>query len=131
MGTRIVCDGGHRHYGTKREAAREISQHGKLERCSRCGKNKRYIVSHYYPYDNVTAEYEVQRVYARFSATEADREGWDPMIFLMKDRNSGEKVVWPYYWTKDRNGKWANGQFPPLLSIGELKRVIQKFEKTS
>jgi len=77
----------------------------------------------------VTAEYEVLKVYARFSAVEAEKEGWDPMVFLMKDRNSGKRIVWPYYWTKDRNGKWANGQFPPLLSIGELKKVIKSFEK--
>jgi hypothetical protein len=135
MASRIECDNGHRDYGTLREAARHISQNGALGKCPRCGATKRYIVSHYYPYDSivagrkVTAQYEVIRVWTRFSAAEAERQGWDPMIFLMRNLNSSEEVVWPYYWTKNRNKKWANGQFPPLLSIGELKRVINEFEK--
>lgn len=134
MSSKLVCDNGHRYYVTCREAARHISQHGALEKCSRCGTTLRYIVSHYYPYDSVvaehevTAQYEVIRVWTRFSATEAESQGWDPMIFLMRNRNSGEEVVWPYYWTKNRNKKWANGQFPPLLSIRELKKAITKLE---
>lgn len=129
MASLIKCDNGHNDWGTRREAARKISQYGDLGKCSRCGENKHYIVSHYYPYDKATAKYEVLKVYMRFSDTEAEKEGWDPMVFLMKDLNSGEKIVWPYYWTKNRKGKWANGQFPPLLSIGELKKVIKSFEK--
>lgn len=129
MASRIECDNGHRYSGTCREAAREISERGALERCPLCEKSKHYIVSHYYPYARVTVEYEVLKVYARHSRQEAESEGWDPMIFLMENRNNGEKIVWTYYWTKNRNGKWANGQFPPLLSIGELKKVINEFEK--
>jgi hypothetical protein len=126
MATRIECDKGHRDWRGCRINAREISQHG-MQSCSHCGEKKHYIVSHYYPYDKIQVEWEVISVYALFSATRAEREGWDPMIFLMKNRNSNERMVWPYYWTKNRHGKWANGQFPPLLKLGQLRRALNKF----
>lgn len=131
MSSQIVCDNGHRDYNSCRKAAREISQNGALKPCQRCGSNKRYIVSHDYPYDKVTVRYEVLKVFALRSPSQAEEEGWDPMVFLMKNLKNGEKTVWPYYWTKDRNGKWANGQFPPLLSIEELKKVIRHLEEGS
>lgn len=134
MASKIVCDNGHQYYGTRREAARHIMEHGALWKCSRCGATVKYIVSQYYPYDSavagqeVTAQFEVIRVWTRFPAAEAERQGWDPMIFLMRNLNSSEEVVWPYYWTKNRNMKWANGQYPPLLPIGELKKAISCLE---
>jgi hypothetical protein len=129
MASAIVCDNGHRDCSGCRKAAREISQSGALKPCHRCGSKRRYIVTHKYPYDRVTVEYEVLKVSALRSPLQAEEEGWDPMVFLMKNRKSSEKTIWPYYWTKDRNGKWANGQFPPLLSIEELKKVIKDFEQ--
>ncbi len=127
MATWIECDNGHKDWKTsKRVAPREIGEHGHLGLCPRCGAKKHYIVSHYYPYDAVTLRYEVVASRLRFSADEAESQGWDPMILLMKDSN-GDKVVWPYYWTKDRNGKWANGQYPPLLTIDELRAALQQF----
>lgn len=130
MATRIERDKGHRDYRGCRINAREISQH-KMQSGSRCGAKKHYVVSHYYPSDKTEVEWEVISVYAPFSATGAEHEGWDPMIFLMKNRNSNEKVVWPYYWTKNRYGKWANGQFSPLLKLGQLKQALNKFEANS
>ena len=68
-------------------------------------------------------------VHAILSDAEAENQGWDPMILLMRQRGTGgEMTIWPYYWTKNRLGNWANGQFPPLLSIQDLKNVIKKLE---
>ena len=79
------------------------------------------------PYENIKAKYEVTSVYTLLSATEAEKQGWDPMIFLMKSLDSGEVIVWLYYWTKNRHGEWSNGQFPLLLTIDHLKSAIKKF----
>ncbi len=129
MASQIVCDNGHRDYSGCRKAARVISQNGVLKPCQRCGSNRRYVVSH--EYGKVTVHYEVVKVFALRSPSQAEEEGYDPMVFLMKNLKSGEKIVWPYYWKKARNGKWANGQFPPLLSIEELKTVIKHLDQDS
>lgn len=128
MATRVVCDQGHRYPKTCREAARQISLQDSPGICQKCGKKMRYLVSHTYPYNKLTAEYEVISVYTPFSSTKAEREGRDPMVFLMKDLNSLNKVVWSYYWTKSRLGKWANGGYPPLLTLNDLKSAIKKLE---
>jgi hypothetical protein len=79
----------------------------------------------------MTIEYEVIGVYAVLAPAQAEREGHDPMVFLMENRENGERVVWPYYWTKNRYGRWANGQFPAILTIGDLKNAIKRFGLTS
>lgn len=130
MATRVECDNGHPQPGTCRKAARELAERGSLGRCSRCGQSKHYIVSHYYPYDKLNVEYEVINVYAVLPSEQAEREGWEPMVFLMKNRQSGDRIVWSYYWTKDRHGRWRNGQFPPLLTIKDLRSVVERFGLT-
>ena len=48
---------------------------------------------------------------------------------LAKERGTdSEMTIWPYYWTKNRLRNWANGQFPPLLSVQDLKNVMKKLE---
>ena len=71
-----------------------------------------------------------------YSAEKADELGRDPMVFLLRDRETGEHGVWTYYWIKDRNGDWANGQFPPVfmgdeaeqlrVSINDLRRLMRE-----
>jgi hypothetical protein len=127
MGSEAKCDSGHTYPGPRRKAAREIYERGALMPCSRCGKDMRYFVAHTYPYHKVTVKYEVIRVLTLFPADRAESEGYDPMIFLMRNLSNGKKTVWPYYWTKNRRGNWANGQFPPLISVEDLKMVIKEF----
>ena len=54
--------------------------------------------------------------------------GHDPMIFLLSDSVNNKKCLWTYYWIKNRNGKWANGQFPPLFYLEEIKGIIANFQ---
>jgi hypothetical protein len=89
----------------------------------------RYLVSHHYPYHRATVSYEVLKVLALFPADKAESEGYDPMILLLRNLATGRKMVWPYYWTKNRLGKWANGQYPPLLSVEDLRRATEEIEK--
>ena len=51
------------------------------------------------------------------------------MFFLMKNTKDNGKVVWTYYWTKNRNRKWANGQSPPLLDIEDLRTALKEFDE--
>ena len=122
MGSEVKCDSGHAYLGPCRKAAREFNEHGTLLPCSRCGKDMHYLVAHTYPFHKVTVKYEVIRVLTLFSANKAELEGYDPMVFLMKNLGSGKQTVWPYYWTKNRRGKWANGQFPHLFRSRISKR---------
>jgi hypothetical protein len=131
MGSEVKCDDGHAYPGPRRKAAREIFERGALKPCSHCGKNMHYFVSHTYPYHRVTVRYEVLRVLAMFPIDRAESEGYDPMMFIMKNLANGKKTVWLYYWTKNRHGKWANGQFPPLLSIEDFKRAIKELDEIS
>jgi len=129
MASEVKCDNGHRYLGTRREAARQIAEHGDLGLCTRCGGQIRYVVSQSYPYSGETVEFDVLGVHTILSGDEAEKQGWDPMIILMKERGTAsEMTIWPYYWTKNRAGNWANGQFPPLLSVKDLKNVMKKLE---
>ena len=129
MVSQMKCENGHRYYRTCREAARQISEHGNLGHCTRCGEQIRYIISLSYPYSGETVEFDVLGVHTILSSSEAEEQGWDPMILLMKQRDAvNEMPIWPYYWTKNRVGNWANGQFPPLLSVQDLKSVMEKLE---
>lgn len=131
MSSEVKCDNGHAYPGSCRKAAREICERGALIPCSRCGKNVHYLVSHTYPYHKVTVKYEVLRVLTLFPTDRVESEGYDPMMFIMKNLSNGKKRIWLYYWTKNRRGKWANGQFPPLLSIDDFKRAVEGLESMS
>ena len=129
MSSWVVCDRGHRG-GRCRDAAIEFSKRGSLEVCRRtdCDAPRRYLVSHSYANVDQAHEYELEKVARLYSDNDADGEGYDPMIFLLRHRQTGERMVWPFYWGKDRSGRWRVGQFPPLLSIGDIKKLIQSLE---
>lgn len=125
----VMCDRGHRG-GLCRDAAIELSRGGSLAACSRtgCDAPRRYIVRQFYANLGEWHEWEVERVARLSNDKDASEEGYDPMIFLLRHRKTGEKVVWPFYWGLDRSGRWRVGQFPPILSLEHLKRLIQALE---
>jgi hypothetical protein len=125
--SRVVCESGH-YGGRRRDAAIELSQNGSLLTCSRCGKPRHYFVSQFYPRYEETHEYELEKVVRIYSPEDAEAEGYDPMIFLLRHQKSGDKVLWPFYWVKDKRGKWGGGQFPPMLHVEEFKMAIKKLE---
>ena len=127
MPSRVVCDKGHGG-GRCREAAIEMAKLGRLQECERCGQPRRYFVRQTYANYETTVEHEVERVARLFSDSEAEDSRYDPMLFLMRNRDTNEQSVWPFYWGIDRNGRWRVGQFPPLLSVEELKKMIQSLE---
>lgn len=129
MGQHVQCENGHKSGQSHRLSARRFSESGSVGACY-CGKPLFYTVSQYDPSEGVTRTYDVLKVKCFLSADMAEERGWDPIMFLLRNQKTGTTVMWPYYWKKDRNQKWANGQYPPLLNIDALKQVIEEFKMT-
>ncbi len=107
-----------------------MTKEGTLGLCSRpgCGAPVRYLSRHYYANIGEHHEYELEKVVRLYSDEEADEEGYDPMLFRLRHRETERRVVWTFYWGKDKKKKWRVGQFPPLLSMDDLKRLLQELE---
>jgi hypothetical protein len=121
MPSEVICD--NRHWGGRcLEAARKIARDGSLGACSRCGIPIRYIMTHTYP-NKGTYKFELERVIRLYADEEAEREGYDPMLFFLRQLNGDEPRVQLFYWTKNKHNAWHVGQFPPLLSIEEFGRL--------
>jgi hypothetical protein len=129
MSSRVGCDKGHAG-GLCREAAIRIAEQGTLGTCSLpgCGAVLRYIVKQHYANLDESHEYEVARVVRLRNRADADEEGYDPMIFLLRHRTSGKEVVWPFYWGRDKKNKWRVGQFPPLIGMAELQLALERMK---
>jgi hypothetical protein len=120
----VACDNGH-WGGYCRHAAIELSKNGNLQPCENCGAQRHYFVSQTYANIDETHEYELVRVARLYSDEDSEKSGYDPMIFLLLHKETGEKAIWPFYWGKDRKGRWRVGQFPPLFSVGEMEKLLQ------
>ena len=147
MGIVIKCKSGHEpssYYGeTKRELVRAFAQFGTMKACparkGRCGEDRNLLVVHKAP-GKLEHTYTVIAVRPVYTSEAAEYRGRDPMVFLLHNRDSGEYGLWTYYWIKDRNGDWANGQFPPLFlgeeaeqlraSINDMRRLMREKEKS-
>jgi hypothetical protein len=129
MPSKVTCDNGHKG-GRCRQAAIGISANNALGNCS-CGAQKRYLVTQFYPFYSATHEYEVVQVRRINNNEVAEAEGYDPMVFLLRDRENGSLVVWPFYWIKNRHGRWHVGQFPPLLPIEPLRQLLADIESSN
>jgi len=143
MGIEVKCRAGHGPSSTNsetiRELARRFTETGTVGVCparkGRCGAERDFYVSHKPP-DKPERTYDVLAVRQVYSADKAEALGRDSMVFLLRDRESGEYGLWTYYWIKDRNGDWANGQFPPVfmgdeaeqlrVSINDLRRRMRE-----
>jgi len=121
MGIVVRCRAGHKSSSreTMRELAHRFAEFGTLGPCpegrGRCKEVRDFSVVHTTAGEG-KRDYEVVSVRPTRPLEDADRIGRDVIIFLLRDRNSGAHSLWTYYWVKNRHGKWANGQFPPLFS---------------
>ncbi len=126
MPSRVVCNAGHSG-GLCQDAAIEISVNGHLGNCA-CGEQRRYLVSQHYPFYDVTREYELESVKRIHTDEQAEEEGYDPMVFVLRDRHDNNLLIWPFYWTKNRHQRWHVGQFPPLLPVEPLRQLLSELE---
>jgi hypothetical protein len=85
-------------------------------------------VTQYYANIDEEHEHEVVEVIRLRTGEDAEEEGYDPMIFLLRHREKGTHSVWPFYWGRDRKGRWRVGQFPPILEVNELKEALNKIQ---
>jgi len=51
------------------------------------------------------------------------------MLFVLRRQDADERLIWLFYWTLNRHGGWHVGQFPPLLSLDEFKRLNDAIPK--
>jgi len=130
MSSSVVCDKGHGR-GLCRDAAIQISKKGKLGRCPQpgCGAQLRYLVKQQYPNVEEEYEYELVKVVRLKSDDQAEDDGFDPMLFKLVRRKSGESWLWPFYWGLNKNEKWHVGQFPPILRHTEFRKMIDEMEQ--
>jgi len=145
MGIVIKCRAGHRqsNHETIRELALRFAEFGTLGPCpegrGRCKEVRDFSVVQT-TVDSAKRDYEVVSVYPTCSLEDAEKSGREVIVFLLKDRSSGRHSLWTYYWVKNRHGKWANGQFPPLFSqkeaeilrtaIDEIRRLNRETDET-
>jgi hypothetical protein len=123
MGKRFECENGHEYQENLREAAIKIAKEGALEPCW-CGAPRRLLIDHYYPNNEVDASYEIVHV-ERFCENDSDDADYDPMLFVMRDLANGRYSILLQYWVKVKGG-WRYGQFPPILSVGELETLLKR-----
>ena len=123
------CENGHKIKETHRETARRFSRRPDLGRCPTCGAKIQYTVVQKDPATTVERVYDVVRIKALLTTSQAEKEKWDPFIFLLRNQANKRTTMWPYYWKKDRKQRWANGQFPPLLKIEDVEAAIKEFKR--
>jgi hypothetical protein len=98
MPGRVVCENGHR-YGLCRKAAIEIAEQGSLPPCKICGNHVHYIIEQKYPRyrtNQSPEQWERIKVARIYDEKDAAEEGYDPIIFLIRDR-TGHEALWPFY----------------------------------
>ncbi len=126
MPGRICCENGHGKSMKLQDAATAISEQRPLGVCQRCGKTFRYIIEHTYANDATRVQYrfEVVRVVRLISRFED--EGFDPFLLVLKNlaTQSQEESILPIFWAPGRAGRSLGGQFPPLLTVSEWRRLF-------
>ncbi len=120
-----TCANGHL-FRTCRGAAAAIARDGSAARCleNGCTATIAYHVKHHYP-NKGSSKFTVTHVVRVNDDVQAEREGYDPMLLVLKDDKTGESVLWTFYWTKNRKNKWHVGQFPPLFDLSGFQRLLE------
>jgi hypothetical protein len=87
--TLAQCPSGHR-FSTRREAAAAIAQFGNNMRCPHrgCLQPFTYSIEHTYP-GKGQSSYKAEHIIRLYNDDEAERHGYDPMLFVLKGVNTG------------------------------------------
>jgi hypothetical protein len=123
----LECDNEHLGKALRRSAAIALSR-GHALRCLRCGKPFRYYWE--FTFANVKGEkncYEVIRTARLY--THRRKDGFDPFLFLLRHCDDPKNVkVLPVFWAPGKRGNTRWGQFPPLLSMQDWKKLLRKLK---
>ncbi len=125
MASYIECNQKHGYSSPQRclSFVREWIKTNKKPVCKKCGSEFNYYMEFRYPVGG-RSEFEVIQVIPIEKNIEEER--YYPVLFILKDKNTGVEALWPFYWTKNRKGNWALGQYPPLLTKEGIEEALKK-----
>jgi hypothetical protein len=130
MPSRISCQ---RNHTTKAisfyDAAIALSEGRPVGVCKKCGSDLEYRVDHTYTND----PNEKKRAFAvtravRLGTRLADDENYDPFLLVLRDIETGKQQILPTFWFRGQSNTQRGGQFPPLLTFAEWKRLFGQLD---
>jgi hypothetical protein len=130
MASRISCPNGHLTKGISIwEAAVALSEGRAIGVCKKCGKGLHYRIDHTYANDPSGKEYGfiVTRA-VRLGTRLADDENYDPFVLVLREIETGKEQILPTFWAYGQSNTQRGGQFPPLLSLEEWKRLFRRLD---
>lgn len=129
MASRISCPNGHltRTISTW-EAALALSEQRAIGVCKKCGKALHYRIDHTYANDPDGKEYGFIVTRAVRLGTRLADDDYDPFLLVLREIETGKEQILPTYWANDRGKTQRGGQFPPLLSFEEWKRLFRRLD---
>jgi hypothetical protein len=130
MSSRICCPDDHSTKGISiHEAAIAVSEGRAIGVCKKCGKELQYRIDHVYPNDPRKKRYTFAVTRAvRFGTRLAGDENYDPFLLALCDIQTGKEQILPTFWAYGQGNTQRGGQFPPLLSLGEWKRLFRRLD---
>jgi len=130
MSSRICCPDDHSTKGISiHEAAIAVSEGRAIGVCKKCGKELQYRIDHVYPNDPRKKRYTFAVTRAvRFGTRLAGDENYDPFLLALRDIQTGKEQILPTFWAYGQGNTQRGGQFPPLLSLGEWKRLFRRLD---
>jgi len=114
------------------EAAKVLADGRLLDLCPKCHGPRSIRIEHKYPYppekSSEPHKFDVTKVNRLFTDEEAEKQEppFDSMMFFMHEVGTENDYIWPVYWTKNRRGDWWWGQFPPVLTIDQLRLLMNE-----
>jgi hypothetical protein len=121
------CDAEHVGRGVSLYKAAIALSKGHPLLCAECRKPLRMY--HEFAFANAKGEkncYEVTRI-ARLYTRNTRKDGYDPFLFRLQHCDDLTNVqVWPVFWAPGRKGRMLWGQFSPLLSQQDWKKLFRK-----
>lgn len=132
MTTTLFCEKCAKRYSRMNvhEAAKILSAGGTLPHCPDCDNVLIIKIRQQYPLERSAGtfhEYIVDKVTRAYSDELADQQKppFDPMMFFLHEEGTERQFLWPIYWTKDEKGRWAWGQYSPMMTPDELRKLTE------
>ena len=130
MPSRICCPENHLSKTMLiHDAAIALSEGRALGVCKKCGKELQYRIDHVYAHEPSAEEHGfiVTRA-VRLGTRLADGENYDPFLLVLREIRTGKERILSTFWTHGQNSAQRGGQFSPLLSLGEWKRLFRRLD---
>jgi len=126
MPSRICCPDNHSTTAISiHEAAIAVSEGRAIGECKKCGKGLQFRIDHVYPNDPRKKRYVFAVTRAvRLGTRSAGGENYDPFLLVLREVKSGKEQIFPTFWAHGRHNTQRGGQFPPLLSLEEWKKLF-------